>query len=148
MIGMAMAMALAGCSTNTDEQSQSVKTPDAEITRPSGRSGVGKTMAKADWAAKPCGQVEPAPTYVGRHDDAVNTMLGPPSYDEQFSLGPGMNEFRIELLNQFPLPANAHLQVRERTWAGEDCRLTLWAVQRADAWTVVHAIRWPAGSSF
>lgn len=101
-----------------------------------------------DWASTNCERPEPVPTYAGQDRDAASAGLGKPASEEQFGLAAGMNEFRIELRNDLPLPANASVQVNERTWAHEDCRLTLWSVERNGKWQVVRAMRWPAGTDF
>lgn len=117
--------------------------PEPAATTDRGDKAVGE-----DWASKGCDQPEPMPQFVGQEADAAAHALGTPEAEERFALGKGMNEFRVELRNDFPLPANADLMVLERTWAKDDCRLTLWAVERSGAWRVARATRWPAGATF
>lgn len=101
-----------------------------------------------DWTAGGCERPEPVPAYVGQAADAAAASLGAPSDEQRFKLGEGMNEFRIELRNALPLPANADLPVLERTWSKGECRLTLWSVERGGKWQVVRATRWPGGAQF
>lgn len=101
-----------------------------------------------DWARHGCEQPEPVSTFSGQSVAAVTAELGEPARSERFLLGEGMNEFRVELRNDLPLPANARLPVMEYSWAEGDCRLTAWAVERHGVWTVIRATRWPAGAEF
>lgn len=100
------------------------------------------------WAKGGCEKPEPVSVFNGQDTAAVAGALGKPMVHERFKLGEGMNEFRIELQNDFPLPANADLSVQEQTWAKDGCRLTLWSVAREGALRVIRATRWPEGLEF
>lgn len=100
------------------------------------------------WASDGCERPEALADFAGQNAETAAAALGQPISDETFQLGKGMNEFRIELQNVLPLPANAALQVRERSWAEGDCRLTLWSTERGGKAQVVRAVRWPAGAEF
>ncbi len=103
---------------------------------------------ETDWWSGGCERPETMAGFAGQDATAAGTKLGKPIGDERFALGEGMNEFRIELSNDLPLPANAAIQVHERTWAAGDCRLTLWSTERDGTARVVRAMRWPAGAEF
>lgn len=101
-----------------------------------------------DWTRDGCDRPETVAAYANLTDDELTVRLGQPHRQSEFALGAGMNEFRIELLNQFPLPANANLQVTERTWKHERCNLTIWSVQQETRLNSVIAVRWPADALF
>lgn len=100
------------------------------------------------WTEMGCERPEAVSAFVGHPIKTASAELGDPISRERFGLADGMNEFRIELRNVLPLPANSATQVEERTWAKGDCRLTLWSVERDGDWRVIHAMRWPAGAEF
>lgn len=100
------------------------------------------------WADAGCTGPEALSAFTGQDVEEASASLGKPLAEERFLLGEGMNEFRVELRNDLPLPANAQLPVLERSWAQGDCRLTLWAVERDGGWRVIRALRWPAGAEF
>ena len=105
-------------------------------------------MASTDWAAEGCSSPRTDTRWNGQPLSAVIGELGQPARDERFALGEGINEFRIELQNLFPLPANADLAVLESHWEAGNCRLTLWSVGDGDTQTVRLGSMWPADAEF
>lgn len=106
-----------------------------------------ETRMTTDWTRGGCEAPENAPDFVGKAEAAL-APLGKPVREERFELGAETNEFRIELQNLYPLPANAALPVIERTWTHQGCNLTIWLVGKDGGWTSVRALRWPEGVEF
>jgi len=106
-----------------------------------------ETRMTPDWTRGGCDAPKDAPDFVGKTEAAL-ASLGKPAREERFALGAETNEFRIELQNLYPLPANAALRVIERTWAHKGCNLTIWLVEKDGGWTSVRALRWPDGVEF
>lgn len=106
-----------------------------------------ETRMTPDWTRDGCEAPEDAPAFVGKTETAL-ASLGKPAREARFALGAETNEFRIELQNLYPLPANAALPVIERTWTHQGCNLTIWLVEKDGGWTSVRALRWPEGVEF
>jgi hypothetical protein len=106
-----------------------------------------ETRMTPDWTRDGCAAPENFPDFVGKAEAAL-ASLGKPAREERFALGAETNEFRIELQNLYPLPANAALPVIERTWTHQGCNLTIWLVEKQGGWTSVRALRWPEGVEF
>lgn len=113
------------------------------------KDGGAMTQAEAsiDWSRKECDAPQNAPDFADKTESAL-AALGKPTREERFALGKGMNEFRIELLNIYPMATNAALPVMERTWSRKGCNLTIWFVEKRGVWTSVRASRWPDGVQF
>ncbi|MFV0644383.1 MAG: hypothetical protein ACK5NN_07770 [Sphingomonadaceae bacterium] len=74
----------------------------------------------------------------GKSEEAVRKILGPPDYEEDFLMGDGLPEARVELFNLFPLPQNATRRIRELVWGDHSCQTTIWLTENASGnWIVV-----------
>lgn len=107
-----------------------------------------KEVNMSIWKASGCEAPESTDAYTGQSQADVERANGAAGLAEDFRLGDGVNEFRIELLNLYPLPANNDLLVRELGWADGDCRLTVWFTRAGDAWIARQAVIWPANAEF
>jgi hypothetical protein len=84
------------------------------------------------------------PQYHGLSHAQVIERLGKPKRDDQFAMSQAVGEFRVELLNTYPLsdPANADVQIQELTWEDGSYNITLWLHQVGDEWVVLNSCRW------
>ncbi|NIZ12344.1 hypothetical protein [Phaeobacter sp. HF9A] len=90
---------------------------------------------------------------LGKSFADVRQKLGAPTAEDQFSLGPVVPEFRVELTNLFD---DARRQddppdIREATWAlSSEENLTVWFAQSngAEDWNAIHSMSWAPGDQF
>lgn len=107
-----------------------------------------KEVKMSIWKASGCEIPESTDAYAGQSQADVERTNGPARLVEEFRLADGVNEFRIELLNLYPLPANGDLLIRELEWMDGDCRLTVWFIQDGDEWIARHGLIWPVNAEF
>lgn len=82
--------------------------------------------------------------------EEVTNKLGQPDTSETFRMEDDLSEFRIELLNTYPLDKveNRKVVIREETWNDGDYRSTLWFSQAGNDWKVISGLRWHKDTDF
>jgi hypothetical protein len=112
---------------------------------PEGRLGIDT----GDWASRGCEGAAKTQAFVGLTEQAVIANLGDAAQAETFPLDwDHVTEFRIELLNLYPLPENAGLQIQELQWRSGDCNLAIWFAQEGTDWKAKDAVIWPDNVEF
>lgn len=87
---------------------------------------------------------------IGKSQSQVLAKKGKPVKTEEFKLEEGMNEFRIELQNTYPLTEekNKKIKIRELTWSKGDERLTVWFHNINGTWRAINKYEWHKDMEF
>ncbi|MCK5218406.1 hypothetical protein KAR10_02715 [bacterium] len=76
--------------------------------------------------------------------------LGFPEKGETFLMKEVVGEFRVELLNTYPVSKkeNQNVKIKEVNWQDGKYNITLWFHQVNSKWIVLNSLRWPTGTDF
>lgn len=95
------------------------------------------------------GKEKPLNAAIGQTEAQVIKLWGKPDAQTEFRMvEAGGQEFRIELQNTYPLPANADVRIRELTWNTGPVRETVWFHRIKGEWRGLHAKRWHKDMEF
>ncbi len=95
--------------------------------------------------------VEPSrdPALNGLSLAVVKRDLGNSGDEEIFALSENtITEFRIEILNQYPLPQEQGRLIREIRWTESYCNTAVWFVQDRKTWTSFDNLTWNDDTEF
>ena len=99
-------------------------------------------------SALTCSKVSDWPEKQGLSETDINEQFGEPSETEQFILGDGVPEFRVGLLDDFPMEGNEERVFREKIWKSHGCNVAIWFTQVDGELYSVDSLTWPDGLEF
>lgn len=105
-------------------------------------------LENSGWPATDCEVTDRPEAYVGVSQARLHSILGEPSGQELFRLGSGVTEFRIELLNLYPIEDHTDRLFLEQTWSTSRCSLTIWSTDIDGRATSIDAIIYPNNIEF
>lgn len=109
-----------------------------------------KGSARPDWSALICDAPRPLADVHDLTEAGLETRFGPAEAQEVFALGDRQDEFHISLQNKYPLAdkQNARVQIKEMTWTGPACKITVWLDQQGDGWRTFDSLIYSKESEF
>jgi hypothetical protein len=106
--------------------------------------------AKPDWDTLSCTSPSPIEGVQGLTDAALTEKFGVPSRDEMFALADRPDEFHVSLQNKYPLSkkSNGRVQIKEMTWTGPKCSLTIWLDKQQGSWRTFDSLIYSKEAEF
>lgn len=106
--------------------------------------------AGPDWSTLTCTAPQPLVDSHGLTEAGLEKRFGPAEAQEIFAMGDRQDEFHISLQNKYPLTdkQNAQVQIKEMTWTGPACKITVWLDQQADGWRTFDSLVYSKESEF
>jgi hypothetical protein len=106
--------------------------------------------AKPDWTKLTCDSPSSLSEINGLTEVNLESTFGPSQTSEIFALGDKQDEFHISLQNKYPLSkkGNKLIQIKEMTWIGPKCKITVWLDQQGTGWRTFDSLIYSKESEF
>jgi hypothetical protein len=108
------------------------------------------TPATPDWAKWTCDATGRIDLLDGKTIEELQIEFGPASIAAEFPLSERQDEFHISLQNKYPLSksGNEKTLVKEMTWTGPACKITVWLDQQDGKWRTFDSLIYSVNSEF
>jgi hypothetical protein len=143
--------ALAACDSAQLRETQATVDQSApKLTGEKRMNAPSENVALLDWQSPACTSAEKIIGLDGLTDTTLAAKLGAVHEVATFAMADKQDEFHIGLQNKYPLTkkTNAAIQIREMTWLGKTCKLTVWLDQQDNVWHAFDNLRYSTDTEF